>query len=61
MFEIRKRENEIRYAAEFHKDMKKDHQVEQYEIGTTVYNKETGEWKFYPAIQLEQTMRRTGQ
>ena len=30
-------------------------------FGTLTYNKETGEYKFFPSTELEQRMRRTGQ
>lgn len=61
MFGISKGEIEERIATKATQEVVQHGEVELKKFGTIHYNRETGEWSFYPATQLEQAVRRTGQ
>ena len=61
MFGISKSEIEERMAAAARKEVVQHHEVELKKFGTVVYDGTSPTGIFYPALQLEQDMRRTGQ
>ena len=61
MFGISRSEIEEKIATKATQEVVQHGKVELKKFGTISYNKETGEWKFWPSTQLEQAVRRTGQ
>ena len=60
MFGISKHEIMARIAQKATQDIKEKGFVKIDKFGTLSYNKEEDTWKFYPDLELEQAVKRTG-
>ena len=61
MFSFSKHEIMARIAQKATEDLKRNGLVKIDHFGTLSYNKETGEFKFFPDTVLTQALNRTGQ